>query len=42
MEYTRAVGAEVMLQMVRINCQVSKVETFGGDRLRRFIRDHKD
>ena len=41
-EYTRAIGAVVMDQVAQVNHWVPNNETFGGDGLRWFIRDHED
>ena len=42
MEYTRAVGVEVLDMMVMMNHHIPEQEMFGGDGLCQFIQDHQD
>ena len=42
MEYTGAVRIEVLEMMGMMNCCIPEQETFSGDGLLQFIRDHKN
>ena len=42
MEYTGAIGVEVLEMMAMINHHIPEQETFGGDGLHQFIQDHQD